>query len=466
MNDITLDYTNVMADAVGKKNGLLPENFDALQKRADKIHRSLLKRRKSGDKPFYDLPYKIDEARALVRAANGIKKKFTDLVVLGIGGSALGTTALLTALTHPESHRLPASKRGGVKVHVADNIDPEQFGALLSTLKLKRTVFNVVSKSGSTAETMSQFMIVIDLLQSKLGKDWRKHLVLTTDAKSGLLRKLADQHKLKSFIVPEGVGGRFTVLTPVCMLPAAAAGVDVIGLLEGAARMDERCRSASLGKNPAYLFSAIHYLLDTTKGKRMSVMMPYSYRLKDIADWYRQMWAESLGKRVDVDGNEVFTGQTPIKALGATDQHSQVQLYVEGPFDKVVCFLETQTFEKDVAIPNVFTDMPGASYLGGHTLGGLLATEKEGTEYALTTNSRPNMTITLPTINAHSIGQLLYMLEVSTAFSGGLYNIDAFDQPGVEFGKEYAYAMMGKSGFENKRTEIENQTLKAKRKTL
>ncbi|VAX18477.1 Glucose-6-phosphate isomerase [hydrothermal vent metagenome] len=457
MQDIKIDYTNIMAPAVGKENGLIDENFTALSSRADKIHDDLVGRRKSGDKPFYDLPYKIKEAKELIKAADKIKKDFSCMVVLGIGGSALGTTAMLTALGHPMHNSVSSRKRGGVKLFVADNIDPDEFGALLSTLKLKDTVFNVVSKSGSTAETMSQFMIVFDLLKNELGRGWKKHLILTTDAKEGILREIADTYKLKTFVVPDGVGGRFTALTPVCLLPVASAGIDILGMLKGAARMDELCRTGDIRKNPAYLFASIHYLLDTLKGKKMTVMMPYSYRLKDVADWFRQLWAESLGKARDIDGNPVHAGQTPIKALGATDQHSQVQLYVEGPFDKLFCLLEVESFKTEMPIPEMFEDQPGISYLGGQSLNRLIAVEKEGTQYALTTNNRPNMTIKLPEVNAHTLGQLLYMLEVATAFAGGLYRVDAFDQPGVEFGKQYAYAMMGRAGHEKKKTEYESK---------
>ncbi|MDH4182981.1 MAG: glucose-6-phosphate isomerase [Nitrospinota bacterium] len=455
MSDLVFDYTNVMSSAVGEENGLSPEAIQALSRMAKDIHDDLVGRRASGDKPFYELPYKIKEAKKLKKAAAAIAGNFDNFVVLGIGGSALGTTAMKTALAHPMHNDLPRKKRNGARLFVADNIDPDEFSALLETLKLKDTVFNVVSKSGATAETMSQFMIVYDLLKSRIGKDWKKHVIVTTDPKSGILRGIADKHKLMNFEVPLGVGGRFTALTPVCMLPAAAAGLDIIGMLEGAQAMDRRCKSASLMENPAYLFSAIHYLMDTSRGKKMTVMMPYSYRLKDVADWFRQLWAESLGKKEDFDGNPIHVGQTPIKALGATDQHSQVQLYVEGPFDKLFCFLEVEKFGSEITIPKVFGHEPELAYLGGATMNQLLAVEKDGTEYALTTNKRPNMTLRLKKADAHGLGQLLYMLEVATAFAGGLYRVNAFDQPGVEFGKKYAYAMMGRQGHEELKAKIE-----------
>ncbi|MBI4828964.1 MAG: glucose-6-phosphate isomerase, partial [Nitrospinae bacterium] len=431
MKDIALDYTNVMQDAVGETTGLAETHLDALAKRAAEIHTDLVAKRAAGMLPFYDLPYITEEAKALIRSAKGLAGKCANFVTLGIGGSALGTTAIFSALAHPQHNSLSANKRPGARLFVADNIDPDSFAALISTLNLKETVFNVVSKSGSTAETLAQFLIIYDLLRKKLGRDWKKHLVVTTDARKGILREIADTHGLKSFLVPDGVGGRFTAFTPVCLLPAAVAGVDIIGLLKGAARMDERCRSGSIRENPAYLFAAIHHLLDTMRGAKMTVMMPYSSRLYYVADWFRQLWAESLGKKQDVDGNPVHVGQTPIKSLGATDQHSQVQLYVEGPFDKLAVFLKVERFTERMEIPTVFEDKPDARYLCGASLAELINTELEGTIYALTANRRPNMTITLPEITPDAVGQLLYMLEVATAFAGGLYRINAFDQPGV-----------------------------------
>jgi glucose-6-phosphate isomerase len=463
MNDIVIDYTNVMADAVGADNGIAEEALTALGLRAKEIQARLQDKWETGKLPFYDLPTKLDDAKAIKRAAASLQKNFKNMVVLGIGGSALGTAALLSALKSHTHNSLSDKKRGGMRLFIADNIDPDWFTDLLTGVKLKETVFNVISKSGSTAETMSQFMIVVDILKSKLGKEWKKHLVITTDAAAGTLRPIADKQKIKSFIVPDGVGGRFTVFTPVSLLPAACAGIDIVKLLNGAARMRERIVSDKITENPAALFSAIHYLLDTSKGKKMTVMMPYANGLYTIADWFRQMWAESLGKKEDIHGNPIHCGQTPIKALGATDQHSQVQLYVEGPFDKVVVFIEVEKFKNSVTIPGGYDEHASIGYLSGSSLAALTAVEKEGTEYALTANHRPNMTIRLPEICEETVGQLLYLLEGATAFSGGLYNIDPFDQPGVEFGKQYAYAMMGKAGFEEKKAAYERAKPESRR---
>jgi glucose-6-phosphate isomerase len=292
--------------------------------------------------------------------------------------------------------------------------------------------------------------VVHEMLRRKLGsKRVAEHLVAVTDAQNGRLRNVADKEKLTDFIIPENVGGRFSIFTPVGLLPAALMGIDIRELLAGAAVMEKRCREEDLTANPAYTAGALLFLADRTKEKRIDVMMSYSDVLYDVADWFRQLWAESLGKKASLSGKEIFTGLTPVKALGVTDQHSQTQLYMEGPFDKVLIFLAVEKFSASVKIPAVYPELSDLHYLGGHTLEELFNAERLATEYALLKAQRPSMTIMLPEINPFTIGQLLFMLEVETAFTGGLYNINPFDQPGVELGKKFTYGMMGRAGYEN-----------------
>ncbi|MBI4377666.1 MAG: glucose-6-phosphate isomerase [Nitrospinae bacterium] len=446
MHDITIHYSNMLSDKVGKEHGLSLNDLDSLQPVASNIHKLLRSKREKGELPFYDLPYQ--DVTEILNYAAYIKDRFENFVVLGIGGSALGTIALQTALNNSQYNLLSKSERNGCpRLFVADNIDPVQFAEMLSILDMDKTLFNVVTKSGTTAETMSQFMIVYDRIKKLKGDRWKENIVVTTDKAKGVLRKIAYELGLKSFIVPDGVGGRFSVFTPVGLLPAAVAGIDIKGLLKGAALMDERCREDSIIDNPAYLYASLLYLSDTKKGKKITVMIPYSYALKDISDWFRQLWAESLGKKYSLNGEVVNVGQTPVKALGVTDQHSQIQLYVEGPFDKVVTFLKVEEFKVRMGIPQNPPIPPlerggkggfeEISYLCGHSLNELINIERDGTEYALTKNNRPNCTIIFPELNPSTIGQVMYMLEVSTAFAGGLYNINPFDQPGVEEGKRF-----------------------------
>lgn len=438
---VRLDVNGMMASMLGEA-GIQEDTLATLQPRLHAADAALQYARQSGTLPFYDLPYQdIAGVRTL---AESVRQECDALVVLGIGGSALGARALAQALLPPFTVQTPA-------LHVADNIDPASFGALLDSLDLSRTVFNVISKSGETAETMAQFLIVRQLLQEKLGTDAvRRHIVVTTDAKSGYLRPLVSREGWRDLIIPAGVGGRFSVFTPVGLFPAAVAGIDIEELLAGAAWMGARCRDAEVWRNPAVLFAALQFVA----AKPIVVMMPYADALAGVSEWFCQLWAESLGKEKDRQGNTVQAGQTPVRALGTTDQHSQVQLYTEGPNDKVLVFLRVTDPGRELTIPGAYSEVEGLHYLSGAGLGTLLRHEQRATEIALAKKGRMSCTFTLPAVNAFTLGQLLYLLEVATAVAGELYNVNAFDQPGVEEGKRLTYGMMGRAGFAEKDAEV------------
>ncbi|MDY6851007.1 MAG: glucose-6-phosphate isomerase [Thermodesulfobacteriota bacterium] len=450
---LELDFNNVMAEVLGPDMGLAKAELDELKPKLTEAHKALMNRRKQGELPFYDLPFQTRELRKLRRSADEIRRKVDNFVVLGIGGSALGTSAVFKAL-RPLNHNLvERAKRRFPRLFVADNVDPEGMAALLNLVDPRRTIFNVVSKSGTTAETMAQFMDVYDQIRRSLGKSsLKEHIIFTTDPENGLLRSLGNKVGFECFDVPPGVGGRFSVLTPVGLLPLAVAGVNVAELLRGAAAAAEVCAKSALWTNPAYLFAALTYTLHRRKGRSILVMMPYADALAGMADWFNQLWAESLGKRLSTDGRVVWAGQTPIKAVGATDQHSQVQLYIEGPQDKVVVFLGVNAYRVEVRIPQLFKEDEGIAYLGGHTLGELIRTEQAATARALAMAGRPNMTFTMPKVTPASLGYLIYVLEVATVISGYLYGVDPLDQPGVEMGKQYTYGLMGRPGFESFKT--------------
>jgi glucose-6-phosphate isomerase len=292
-------------------------------------------------------------------------------------------------------------------------------------------------------------MIIRRLLLDKLGPEsLREHIVATTDAKQGTLRKIADGSKLQCLEVPDGVGGRFSVLSAVGLFSTAMCGIDIDSLLAGARDMDERISCEDFYKNPAAINAAINYHF-YNQGKRISVMMPYSYALKDLADWYRQLWAESLGKKEDLAGNEVFIGPTPVKALGTTDQHSQVQLYREGPNDKLFTFLQVENFDKDIEIGPAPDCAPELDFLAGKNLSTLLNNEKTATEFALLQDRRPCLTVIVPKVDAYAVGQFIYFFEVTTSIAGGLFNINPYDQPAVELGKEATFALMGQPDYED-----------------
>ena len=457
---LRLDYNNMMADYIGEEQGYTAKDFADNKKAVADAYKMVMENRGKGMMGWTDLPYNQKDIVADINAtAKNIRKKFDNFVVLGIGGSALGPIAVFQALCHLRYNELPKSKRKGPKLYVEDNVDPERMAALLDVIDINKTCFNVITKSGATSETMSQYLIIMDILKKKLGDKAKDHMIATTSMSKGNLIKLAKEEDLKTFYIPDGVGGRFSELCPVGLLPAAVVGIDIKALLEGAKYMDKICSNKDVKKNPALMSALLEYLA-MQDGKNISVMMPYADSLKYIADWYCQLWGESLGKAVDLDGKTVYAGQTPVKALGVTDQHSQVQLYREGPFDKVITLIGVDNYRTEVEISNGCEQFPDVNFLCGHTMNELITAEREATEYALTTAHRLNYTIMLPEVNAFTIGQLLYMFEMETAFCGALLNIDTFNQPGVEGGKNATYALFGRKGYEATKKEMEESPKK------
>ncbi len=462
MTGLQLDYANCLSDRVGE-HGLDPSAIQhAAPLIADLTHR-LSSSKGTGWERWRSLPF--DPIRSEhVGAVNALVTKLRDstehLIVLGIGGSALGNIALHAALNPHTYNLLPRDQRNGPRLYVLDNVDPQFVGATLDLVhrddpSFKRTVVNVISKSGETAETASQFMVLRSMLNAALGDSHREHIVAITDPRKGTMRAICDVEGYATLPVPDGVGGRFSVLSPVGLFSAAMTGIDIEALLDGAAAMDERCCNPSLTQNPAAMLAWLLIEL-VRRGKTNHVLMPYCNGLYSLADWFRQLWAESLAKHVDVDGNEVFAGATPIKALGATDQHSQIQLYREGPNDKVIGFVDVERFDSDVDIPSDL-DVDTLSYLQGATLGRLLGAEKRATEFALVESQRPNFTITFPRLDAYHVGQFIQLWEIATAYAGLLLNINTYDQPAVETGKVATFGLMGRRGFQEWQTKVNDR---------
>jgi glucose-6-phosphate isomerase len=425
------------------------EVVESYRPRVRAVHEELLSRRRAGKLPFYELSKQ--DVSPIEKYAARMKGGYRHLVVLGIGGSALGLLSLNAALRTP----YPALEKDP-RLVVLDNIDPGRISSYLDTLDPKETLLNVITKSGDTAETMSELLVFRAWFQNALGaRAAREHIVATTDRSKGALRKIAGDEGWETFEVPDGVGGRFSVLTPVGLLPAALLGMDIRGLLAGAGAMDRRLGSPELMENPASLGAVLHHSAYAA-GRRISVMFAYSDQLFLLADWYRQLWAESLGKRRASDGSIVSVGPTPVKALGVTDQHSQVQLYKEGPDDKVYTFLVVESFARSVPIPAAGAGLDAVAYLGGHTLEELLAAEERATEIALWKAGRPVSRIVFPHVTAQNVGEYYHFLEVQTMAAGSLFGVDAIDQPGVEEGKQFAYGLMGRPGYEAKKKEAES----------
>lgn len=460
MNQIKLDYNNMMKSRIA--DGFCDSDFAAMQPRLQKAFASVKEGRGKDMMGWTQLPYEQAEVvEDILATAKMIKEEFEYFVVLGIGGSALGPISVFQAINHLHYNDLPKEKRGGPKFYVEDNVDPERMAALLDVIDLKSTMFNVITKSGSTSETMSQYLIIYDLLKKELGEDAKKHIITTTSREKGNLIKLSQKEGFKIFYIPDGVGGRFSELCPVGLLPAAVTGVDIAKLLQGAAEMDAKCSKDDLS-NPA-LTAAMLQTLSIEKGKNITVMMPYADSLKFIADWFAQLWGESLGKNKSLDGKDVNVGQTPVKALGVTDQHSQIQLYTEGPFDKVITFIGVEKYRKEITIASGCEDFPNVSFLSGHTMNELIQAEQSATEYAVTKAGKLNYTITLSEVNENTLGQLLMLFMLETAYTGALLNVDTFNQPGVEEGKNATYALLGRAGYEDKKKELSSAAPKEKK---
>jgi len=455
---IKLDVNHMMSEIIGFQYGIDGHEVIHMADAAAAAQKAVEKHRGTGWLGWTELPYNQTEILQQIEdTAAYVRENFDTFVVLGIGGSALGPIAVQNALNHLRWNELET--RNGPKFYVEDNIDPERMASLLDIIDVKRTCFNIITKSGATAETMSQYLIISDLLKKEVGDGWQKHMIATTDKEKGNLIQIGRTEGFRMFVIPDGVGGRFSELTPVGLLPAAVCGIDIRAMLKGAAAMDARCKNSDVRKNPALLEATLQYIATEDRNANIQVVMPYADSLKYMADWFCQLWAESLGKNVTRKGMPVNCGQTPTKALGVTDQHSQLQLYTEGPYDKVVTFLKVENFHTETKIAHGCEAFADVAFLGGKTLNQLIHAEQQGTEFALYQAGRMNQTIILPEVTPYTVGQLLFFFEMVTAYAGELFDIDAFNQPGVETSKIASFAVLGNTGekYQKKAKEMQDR---------
>lgn len=442
-SSLAYDYTNMMSDRIGQ-HGISEEELNQLQPQLDQVHQEWLYAKDNNQLGFTRLPYQEEELSQIKKLADQVAKQFSTLVVLGIGGSDLGARALQSALNHTYYNQLPNQTR---KLYFAGaNTDPKELADLIDILDLEQTALFVVSKSGGTIETMAAFVYLRQKLIDQVGLEQHtQHIIVATDPDKGSLRAIVTEQQYRSLPIPSDVGGRFSILTAVGLFPAAYVQIDIEALIQGAQDLDQHLLALPAHQNPALLYAGLQYLANTQHQQNISVLMPYAEGLRDVAMWYRQLWAESLGKAVNLDGQPVNVGPTPIASLGATDQHSQVQLYNEGPFDKVITLIKVEESSRSLVINQASSPLEQLSYLEGLELNEILTSEATATALALAHNGRPNATISLPQVDEYHLGQLFYFFEVATAYSGSLYHIDAYDQPGVELGKHIINHLIGQS---------------------
>jgi glucose-6-phosphate isomerase len=441
---VRLDVNGMMSEAIGDR-GLTREEVEALAPRAAECFRALQARRANGTFLFYEAGGGTGALRDVARLAANVRDQAEAFVVLAMGSTAPGIKTILGALAD-----------GKIPAQVIDNVDPSSFGRLLDRLDLTHTMFNVISRSGDTPDTIAQFLIVRDRLLRLLGAvDYKQRLVITTDGEAGNLRQIVNDEGFRDVTMPPGLAGRFSPLSGVGLFPAAVAGVAIDELLAGAAWMEERTQAESLWENPAYLVGALLYLAGSARGKNIIAIVPYSDRLGLLGAWFRQLWGESVSGRGD-EANET------VAAVGATDPHGFLQLSLEGPRNEVVILVRVEDHGREIEVPAGYADLEGIGYLGGLGLGALLNIEQRAMELTLEKQQRLGMTVTLPQLNAFTLGQLFYLLEAATVFAASLYGVDAFDRPELEMGEKLMYGLAGRKGCEEQRQEVE-QWLAAKR---
>lgn len=450
MKRIMYDYSFMMADRIGE-HGIDHDLFMSLTDRLQQIHQRFQETKPS----FTKLAYDQETVAAVKERAKKTSEQFASLIVLGIGGSDLGARATISALTSP--YRNFDRNRTGMRVFfLGGNTDPQEIADVLAQVDLAKTAINIISKSGDTIEPMAAFVLLRDLLIKEVGRDQHaRHIIATTDASKGTMREIVDQNAYESLVVPDDVGGRFSVLSTVGLFPAACAGVDVNQLIDGARTMDEAVTQGGT-LNIAQVYAALHYLGYTKRQQNVHVVMPYAEHLRQFGFWYRQLWAESLGKKENLSGQTVNVGPTPVAALGSTDQHSQMQLYNEGPFDKLITFIRVEEFAKNFEIPQpIESNIGGLTYMVGHNFAEIINTEAQSAAIALAQNGRPSGTLVLPELNEEALGELFMLYEWATAYMGELLDINTYNQPGVQAGKDAMYALLGRSGFEEQKRKLE-----------
>jgi glucose-6-phosphate isomerase len=454
MGKITLNYTFAIKQLPQESEKVAPKVFKQFIPKVIKAIQELANLKDQNIIGFTELPNDKKIKKDVEETFNKIKDWADTLVIIGIGGSSLGNKCLHMALNDYCGFYKSKNSSPNKKVFILDNLCSSDIHNLLNQIDLKSTVFNVISKSGSTLESISNFLIFYDLVKQKCNKPVSKHFIFTTTVGKGDLYKLAKNEGMLTLNIPNNVGGRYSVLSAVGLLSALFADLDINAILEGAKLAYSYCWDNSIENNPAATAALLYYLFIAKIKKNSHVFWAYSSKLDGLCQWFSQLWAESLGKCIMYRKRKIHIGQSPIPTIGPRDQHSLWQLYLDGPADKIYTLIKTKTYPYDVVISNDLPNLESFSLLKNYSINYIVSKEQQAIEFVLAQNGRPFICFELDKIDEYHMGQLLYLLEFITSLTGLMLKIDPFNQPAVEKGKIITYALLNHPHYQSNLQEM------------
>lgn len=457
---IKLDYNNMLDNIVGKEHGLTEQEIQNMSDAVKKAHDELINKTGKGNDflGFIELPeVEQKEVERIKKVADNLAAQGDIFVSLGIGGSYLGVKALFEALKPTYYNELSREKRNNrPRIYFeGNNLDSDSVNDLFDLLPSEKTddvnknfTVCVISKSGGTIETALAFRLFQEKAKELYGNNHKNHIVAITDKEKGKLKSIVDKEGYEAFVIPDDVGGRYSVLTPVGLLPAAVIGIDIEELLAGAKYMKSICLNPDFTKNPAYMYAVLQHL-SYKKGRNISVMASWAKGLENVGFWYDQLSAESLGK-----DNQ---GRTPVAIVNNRELHSRGQELQDGEHNTVVTNLFIEKSHRDIIFKKNEEDLDSLNYLDGQSVKSMQHGAMEGTNYAYAKDNRPTMNVLIPELNAFTLGQLFYMFEVATVIEGYLNGINPLDQPGVEAYKKFMFGNLGREDMKQYKDEFDSR---------
>ncbi len=447
---LKFDYTNIQQEVIGYEHGIDIEfEFANYSQKIATIINDINHQRKIHAPTYHWLDYSPENkiVQDILEYAESVRGKFLNIVIVGIGAPILGIRTLLDSLLKPFWNSLDReAKNNYPNIVFMGDIDPDNVAGITNFKNIDKSLFLIISQDGLNPDSMALFMLAKRRLEFEIGSKARENIVVCTQQTS-LLRQIANQEGYKCFDVPESAIPRFSLFTSCGLVPLALFGIDIIELLNGVKDFFELSLIPSIYKNPAAQTALFHFLLYKQKNKYISVIMPYSTRLKCLPYWCTQIKGESLIKNINNDGKYLPTGQIPYATYGSGDQHSLLQMLTEGPNNKIINILKVEKFDTDYVIPDYY-DSTCAGYLSGKTLTNLIEIQINSIKTILTENKRPNILITLPQISPYDLGQFMALYMINMPIQAALYNINPFSHTRYENLQNYTFAQLGKYGYE------------------